>query len=47
MTMADAHSNIIVLNEYQPYEFDSSDGPAVFYPAYCDSKHSELIAWIG
>ena len=48
MTMADAHSNIIVLNEYQPYEFDSSDGPAAFYPAYCDSKHSDTnrLDWI-
>lgn len=40
MEVADAYSNIIVLDEYQPYEFDSSDGPIIFYPAHCDSKHS-------
>ena len=41
MDIADAYSNIIVLDEYRPYEYDSSDGPIVFYPAYCDSKHSD------
>ena len=48
MEDGDVYSNIIVLNEYQPYEFDSSDGPIVFYPAYCDSKHSDTnrLDWI-
>ena len=48
MGFADSHSNIMVLNEYRPYEFDCSDGAAVFYPAHCDSKHSETnrLDWI-
>lgn len=48
MNVADAHSNIILLDEYHPYEFDSSDGPVVFYPAHCDSKHSDTnrLAWM-
>lgn len=47
MTMADAHSNIIVLNEYQPYEFDSSDGPAAFILLIAIVSIVTLIAWIG
>lgn len=45
---ADAYSNIILLNEYRPYEFDSNDGSIVFYPAYCDSKHSDTnrLSWM-
>ena len=45
---ADTHSNIFLLDEYRPYEFESSEGPVVFYPAHCDSKHSETnrLGWI-
>ncbi|SEQ85126.1 DNA repair exonuclease SbcCD nuclease subunit [Lachnospiraceae bacterium NE2001] len=41
MDVAGTYSNIIVFNEYKPYEFDCGDGTIVFYPAHCDSKHSE------
>jgi DNA repair exonuclease SbcCD nuclease subunit len=45
---ADTYSNIITLNSYEPIELDSTDGPVVFYPAYCDMKHSDTnrLAWI-
>ena len=48
MEVANAYSNIIVLNQYQPYPFDSGDGPIVFYPAHCDSKRSDTnrLEWI-
>lgn len=45
---AGVHGNICLLDTYQPYPFDSSDGPVVFYPAYCDSKHSDTnrLGWV-
>lgn len=40
--------NIVVLNEYRPYELDEID--SVIYPAFCDKPHSEpgenKLGWI-
>lgn len=33
--------NIKLLNRYEPYEYKINDENIVFYPAFCDSKHSE------
>lgn len=45
---ASAFSNIVVLKEYKPFELECSEGTVIFYPAYCDSKHSDSnrLAWI-
>lgn len=44
------YTNIVLLNEYKPYEFDIGDEKAVIYPAFCDKKHSEpgenKLGWI-
>ncbi len=34
--------NIVVMNEYKPYEEYSIDEKICFYPAYCSSKHSDI-----
>ena len=41
-------SNIVLLNEYRPFSFEQDDDYVVFYPAYCDSKHSATnkLKWI-
>lgn len=42
-------NNIILLNKFEPYTFDAGDGETVvFYPAYCQSKHSNEnnLGWI-
>lgn len=46
--VADTYNNIIVMNQYAPYDFDTAEEKVVFYPAYCDSKHSDTnrLDWI-
>lgn len=41
-------TNIILLNEYKPYELEINDEKVVLYPAYCDLKHSKenRLDWI-
>lgn len=41
-------SNIVIMDEYRVYEFEGTDGPIDFYPAYCDSKHGDAnrLDWI-
>lgn len=47
-TVSDTYGNIVVLNKYTHFEFDSTDGKVIVYPAYCDSKHSDTnrLSWI-
>ena len=41
-------SNTILLNKYEKYPMDIGDQKVVFYPAFCDSKHSDTnrLDWI-
>lgn len=41
-------SNIIVLNEYSPFDLDVNGEKIVLYPAFCDLKHSKenKLNWI-
>ncbi len=42
-------SNVVLLNEFRPYEFETSeDETVVFYPAFCQSKHAKEnnLSWI-
>lgn len=40
--------NILLIKEFKPYTFDTSEEKVVFYPAYCQSNHSKEnnLAWI-
>lgn len=42
------YSNIVLLNENRPYEFEVGDDKVCVYPAFCDMKHSSdnRIQWI-
>lgn len=46
--MAKTENNITVLNRFEPYAFDVRDEKVVFYPAYCQDKHSKKnnLSWI-
>ena len=46
--MAETDNHIILLNRFEPYVFDVADETVVFYPAYCQDKHSKEnnLAWI-
>ncbi len=40
--------NILLLNEYRPYDFGDREEPFTVYPAFCSSKHSaeNKLGWI-
>lgn len=42
--------NILLMNEYRPYEIDVRDEAVTIYPAFCSSLHSDMgennLAWI-
>ena len=46
--LAGLDHNMIILNEFREYPFDIGDDRVVFYPAYCQSKHSKEnnLEWI-
>ena len=46
--MSKVSNNITILNEYKSVEFEVGDEKVVFYPAYCQSKHSKEnnLGWI-
>ena len=45
---AKAENNITLLTRFEPYEFDVREEKVVFYPAYCQDKHSKEnnLSWI-
>lgn len=46
--LASREHNIILLKEFRPYSFDTSEETVVVYPAFCQSKHSKEnnLNWI-
>ena len=46
--MASTSNNITLLKEFKPYSFGSDEDKVIFYPAYCQSKHSKTnnLKWI-
>lgn len=46
--LASREHNIILLKEFRPYPFDTSEETVVVYPAFCQSKHSKEnnLNWI-
>ena len=40
--------NITLIREFRPYSFEAGDEKAVFYPAFCQAKHSKTnnLSWI-
>lgn len=46
--MVKKDNNIILLNRFEPYEFEVREEKVVFYPAYCQSKKSKdnNLTWI-
>lgn len=41
-------NNITLLNRFEPYEFEVREEKVIFYPAYCQDKHSKEnnLTWI-
>ena len=48
MSAAADADNILLLNEYRPYELELGEEKVVIYPAFCQSKHSDKnnLDWI-
>ena len=46
--MAKTDHNITLITEFKEYTFETDDETITFYPAFCDSKHSESnnLGWI-
>lgn len=47
-TLSLVDHNITVIHRFEPYVFDTSEEKVVFYPAFCQSKHSKKnnLDWI-
>ncbi len=45
---ANKQGNILLLNEYRPYDLDEFDLDLIVYPAHCDQKHANdnRLSWI-
>lgn len=46
--LAKLDHNVVLLNKYEAYTFDTVDETVVVYPAFCQSKHSDKnnLGWI-